>query len=97
MTFDAEYFEANESWAAEMDGQPVAFYTLLDKDGTVWLENLWVMPEYMGRGIGRSYFTTAWNWLATAVSNYFSWKPIPTQLASMRKWECTKLPNENMK
>ena len=56
LTFDAEYFEANESWAAEVDGRPVAFYTLLDKDGTVWLENLWVLPEYMGRGIGRRLF-----------------------------------------
>ena len=56
LTFDAEYFSANESWAAEMDGQPVAFYTLLDKDGLAWLENLWVLPEYMGMGIGRMLF-----------------------------------------
>ena len=56
LTFDAEYFQANESWAADVDGQPVAFYTLLDKDGVAWLENLWVMPEYIGKGIGRMLF-----------------------------------------
>jgi ribosomal protein S18 acetylase RimI-like enzyme len=56
LTFDAEYFQANESWAADVDGQPVAFYTLLDKEGAAWLDNLWVMPEYMGKGIGRMLF-----------------------------------------
>jgi len=59
LTFDVEYFIANESWAAEADGQPVAFYTLLDKDGTAWLENLWVMPGNMGVGIGRALFQHA--------------------------------------
>jgi ribosomal protein S18 acetylase RimI-like enzyme len=56
LTFDSEYFEANESWAAVVNGRPVAFYTLLDKDGMAWLENLWVLPEYMGNGIGRKLF-----------------------------------------
>jgi len=56
LTFDAEYFQANESWTAEVDGKPVAFYTLLDKDGKAWMDNLWVMPEYMGKGIGRNLF-----------------------------------------
>ncbi len=56
LTFDAGYFEVNESWTAEVDGQPVAFYTLLDKEGMAWLENLWVLPAYMNRGIGRRLF-----------------------------------------
>jgi len=56
LTFDAEYFQANESWAADIDGKPVAFYTLLDKKGIAWLDNLFVMPEYIGKGIGRMLF-----------------------------------------
>lgn len=59
LTFDAAYFRINESWAAEVDGGPVAFYTLLDKDGLAWLENLWVMPEYIGKGIGKALFLHA--------------------------------------
>lgn len=59
LTFDAAYFEANESWAAEMDGRPVGFYTLLEKEGAAWLENLWVMPEYIGMGVGRTLFLHA--------------------------------------
>src|SRR5512139_3763866 len=56
LTFDAEYFQTNESWAAEVDGLPVAFYTLLDKEGIAWRENLWVMPASMSMGIGRTLF-----------------------------------------
>ncbi len=59
LTFNSEYFEANESWVAVVDDKPAAFYTLLDKDGIAWLENLWVMPEFMGKGTGRRLFLHA--------------------------------------
>ncbi len=59
LTFSLEYFNENESWAAEMDGQPVAFYTLQEKKGNAWIENLWVLPEYIGAGIGKQLFLHA--------------------------------------
>lgn len=59
LTFDAEYFDGTESWVAELDGRPVGFYTLLEKDGLAWLENLWVTPESIGSGIGRRLFLHA--------------------------------------
>lgn len=59
LNFDARFFEENESWAAEVDGKPVAFYTLLDKGEVAWLENLWVMPEFIGEGIGKVLFRHA--------------------------------------
>jgi ribosomal protein S18 acetylase RimI-like enzyme len=42
-----------------MDGQPIAFYTLQEKDGIAWLENLWVIPALMGKGIGKTLFLHA--------------------------------------
>ncbi len=59
MTFDASYFEANESWALEADGAPVAFYTLLERSDHAWIENMWVSPVYIGRGVGRQLFDHA--------------------------------------
>jgi GNAT superfamily N-acetyltransferase len=59
LTYDSDYFVQNESWAAEIDHVPVAFYTLLEKNGTAWLENLWVTPEYIGKGIGTELFLHA--------------------------------------
>jgi len=58
-TFTSDYFEENESWVMEINNVPIAFYTLQDKDGNAWVENLWVMPEYMGQGIGKQLFVHA--------------------------------------
>jgi len=59
LTFTPEYFEKNESWVAEVNGSPVAFYTLLEQHGHTWIENLWVSPELIGKGIGKSLFLHA--------------------------------------
>ncbi len=59
LTFSSEYFEKNESWTARVENQLVGFYTLLDKDGNAWLENLWVMPAQIGHGVGRALFEHA--------------------------------------
>jgi ribosomal protein S18 acetylase RimI-like enzyme len=58
-TFTPEYFAENESWAAETNHIPIAFYTLLEKEGTAWIENLWVSPNYIGQGIGKQLFSHA--------------------------------------
>jgi len=58
-TFSAEYFIEHENWTAELEGKLVAFYTLDEKDGNAWIENLWVMPEHMGKGIGKRLFLDA--------------------------------------
>jgi ribosomal protein S18 acetylase RimI-like enzyme len=59
LTFSPAYFEENESWAAEADNTPIAFYTLQDRNGNAWIENLWVLPEYIGRGVGKRLFLHA--------------------------------------
>lgn len=59
LTFSPGYFDENESWVAEADGIPAAFYTLQEKDGNGWIENLWVSPVFIGKGIGRRLFLHA--------------------------------------
>lgn len=59
LTFSADYLRENESWTAEMDGGLIAFYTLQEKDGNPWIENLWVLPRYIGEGIGKQLFAHA--------------------------------------
>jgi len=61
LTFNPEYFQTGESWTAELDGALIAFYTLHEKDGIAWLEDLWVLPEYIGKGIGKQLFVHAMN------------------------------------
>jgi len=59
LIFEPEYFIENESWTSEIDDLPVAFYTLEEKDGNAWIENLWVLPKYIGEGIGKGLFVHA--------------------------------------
>lgn len=59
LTFEPGYFQSGESWAAVMDRTPIAFYTLCEKNGAAWLENLWVLPKYIGKGLGKQLFTHA--------------------------------------
>ena len=59
LTFSPEYFEANESWAAVLEGTPIAFYTWQDRNGIAWIENLWVLAEYIGTGVGKQLFQHA--------------------------------------
>ena len=59
LTFSPEYFEENESWVAETNGTPIAFYTLREKDGNAWLEDLWVSPAFIGKGLGKTLFVHA--------------------------------------
>ncbi|MDX1378282.1 MAG: GNAT family N-acetyltransferase [Anaerolineales bacterium] len=53
------YFEERDSWVAEVDGKPIAFYTLEERDNKAWIENLWVHPDYMGKRIGKQLFMHA--------------------------------------
>ena len=59
LTFTPEYFEKNESWVAVDSGKQIGFYTLLENHGVAWLEDLWVLPEYIGKGIGKQLFLHA--------------------------------------
>jgi ribosomal protein S18 acetylase RimI-like enzyme len=59
LTFSPAYFEENESWAAVDGEKPIGFYTLQEKNGNVWIENLWVRPGFIGKGIGKKLFLHA--------------------------------------
>lgn len=61
LTFDPEYFAENESWLAITDDTPAGFYTIQAKDGKSWIENLWILPRYMGMGIGRELLLHAFS------------------------------------
>ena len=59
LTFSPEYFAEHESWVAALDNSPIGFYTLQEQNGNAWIEDLWVLPEYVGQGVGRQLFLDA--------------------------------------
>lgn len=59
LTFSPEYVSENEMWMAVDDEKIIAYYSLKQNDEGLWLENLWVLPEHMGQGIGKRLFQHA--------------------------------------
>ena len=55
----AKYIQENETWVALADGDPAAYYSLKPEADTLWLDNLWVLPDQMGKGLGSSLFSHA--------------------------------------
>jgi GNAT superfamily N-acetyltransferase len=56
---DPAALAAYESYVAEADGRPVAWSLVLPRDDVMWLSDLWVDPDWMGRGVGSRLFAHA--------------------------------------
>jgi len=56
LTISPEYISENEVWVKIIGDKPVAYYSLLQAGSELWLDNLWILPEFMGRGIGKELF-----------------------------------------
>lgn len=61
LTLTPEYVAGNPTFVAVEDGSPVGFYALvLSQDGSrAQLDHLWILPEWIGRGLGRALFQHA--------------------------------------
>ena len=59
LTIQADFVNANETYAAVVDGRAVGFYALCRAGDILRLEHLWVLPDAMNRGVGRALFAHA--------------------------------------
>ena len=59
LTISPELVGQREVYAAFVEEQPVGFYALFGEGPKIELEHLWVLPEYMGLGLGRALFDHA--------------------------------------
>lgn len=57
--FSPEWLRATEVYVAEADGQTIAWAALIPKGDVLWLDDLWVEPAWIGRGIGARLFRHA--------------------------------------
>ena len=54
--FDPESMQARKVYVAEFDGAPVGWASLVPRGEVGWLEDLWIDPPWIGRGVGRLLF-----------------------------------------
>ena len=59
LTITPEYVEAHPTFVAVVDEKAVGFCALKIKSREALLDHLWVLPIFMGRGVGRALFAHA--------------------------------------
>jgi GNAT superfamily N-acetyltransferase len=57
LTISPEYIGVNRVWVASVDSlKPVGFAAIEQHGQDAILDHLWVLPDYIGKGIGRRLF-----------------------------------------
>ena len=59
LTFQKETIARRETWCAVLDHKVVGVYALEIDELEAELEDFWVLPGFMGKGVGRSLFAHA--------------------------------------
>ena len=54
--FEPESLRKRLLYVAEAEGRPVGWAALIPRAEVGWLEDLWVEPAWIGRGVGRALF-----------------------------------------
>ena len=50
--FSEDALSTRDIYVAEIDGEPVGWASSILKGDVCWLEDLWVKPSWIGRGVG---------------------------------------------
>lgn len=56
LTITPEFIEKNETYVAYLEKMPVGFYAISIQGERASTEHLWVLPEYIGKGVGAELF-----------------------------------------
>ena len=56
LTISPEQIEKDFVFHLDKEGKIVAFYSLSETDGVFDIEHMWVLPEYIGKGLGKMLF-----------------------------------------
>jgi len=59
LTITPDFISNNQVYVALVNGEIAGFSALLVTENKVWLEHLWVLPKYIGAGLGKTLFIHA--------------------------------------
>lgn len=72
-----ETLAARDVFVAEAAGRPIAFASLVPRGSVCVLDDLWVDPPWIGRGVGRMLFRTAAERAAELGAESMEWEAEP--------------------
>jgi N-acetylglutamate synthase-like GNAT family acetyltransferase len=59
LTITSEFIDANEVFVAVDDGKIIGCCALVLSESPAELEHMWILPEFIGTGVGRALFNHA--------------------------------------
>lgn len=75
--FGAEALRALDLFVAELDGRTVAWASVKVAGETAWLEDLWVEPDWIGKGVGSRLFHSAVDHARAGGATAIEWEAEP--------------------
>jgi len=72
-------------FVAESDGVPIGWASLVPKDGIGWLEDLWIDPPWIGRGVGALLFRHAADHARALGARRMEWEAEPNAIGFYEK------------
>ncbi len=83
--FSPELFAAKHVFVAVAGGEIVAWSSLILKGDVCWLDDLWVAPHWIRRGVGRTLFDHAVGYATSAGASVMEWEAEPLAVAFYEK------------
>ena len=83
--FTSEALSKLALFVAEADGRTIAWASVEDRGDAAWLADLWVEPEWIGRGVGARLFRHAAAHARAAGANGMEWEAEPSALGFYEK------------
>ncbi len=75
--FEPERLRRRLVYVAELKREPIGWASLIPRGEIGWLEDLWIEPRWIGRGVGRSLFEHVVNGAAALGAQQLEWEAEP--------------------
>jgi len=83
--FSPEVFAAKHVFVAVVGGEIIAWSSLILKGDVCWLDDLWVAPHWIRRGVGTTLFDHAVTYARSAGASVMEWEAEPLAVAFYEK------------
>jgi GNAT superfamily N-acetyltransferase len=83
--FSGETLQKLEVFVAEVEGGTIAWASVEPRDDTAWLADLWVEPDWIGKGVGAQLFRCAAEYARAIGARTLEWEAEPNALGFYAK------------